>query len=149
MGSHDEHHDQVVNNLGSVSWPHAFSIQRDEHKRCLHPSWSFNRRLRTSRKPMERFFRNVFHVVRHPLASVASRWGLGHIKAFMSVSRCQTTAGMKIPKDQRWYIASLQETLQHWVLWNSFIDHVASWTFKLEDTDANVFVNILNRSGVH
>merc|ERR1712232_357396 len=57
------------------------------------------------------------------------------------MGRCNTISGSGAN-------AALRETLRHWVLWNSFIDKIASWTFQLEKVTGHVFAEILQRSRI-
>merc|ERR1740117_1165732 len=41
---------------------------------------------------------------------------------------------------------SLLQTLQHWVLWNSFIEATAEWIFRLEDIDIALIREIHSRA---
>ena len=63
---------------GFVAWPEAFNNRRfDTHdeegktvsKSCLHPSWNYSNKFY--------LFYHAFHLVRHPLKTIRSRYNMG------------------------------------------------------------------------
>lgn len=74
-----------------------------------------------------RRFRHVAHLVREPLSSINSRYNMGNISAFRRPSRCFTTAGAG---------STLAQTLQHYVLWNSFVEASSRFHLPLEQLTA-------------
>jgi hypothetical protein len=122
---------------GAVSWVHAFSA-RD----CA-PRWAW-----TSARVS---FRKVVHIVRHPLKAIASRWNKGHVRPFRDITRCNTAAelpgllgtveqilgatfGMS-PADGVLSGVTLGFTLQHWTLWNLFVEAQSSSRVRVESID--------------
>eukprot|EP00586_Coscinodiscus_wailesii_P005800 CAMPEP_0172481798 /NCGR_PEP_ID=MMETSP1066-20121228/7902_1 /TAXON_ID=671091 /ORGANISM="Coscinodiscus wailesii, Strain CCMP2513" /LENGTH=378 /DNA_ID=CAMNT_0013244411 /DNA_START=30 /DNA_END=1166 /DNA_ORIENTATION=- len=132
--SHDTYHRKPVDGAtdGAVSWPHAFN-----DKVCPYDNWVFrrSRQLMWEHSHDKRFFLHVVHLVRDPLKAIASGWNLGNIGSFRGISSCNT-AMQKEKNPQQNNLSNesfaLVQTLQYWVLWNSFIESFAEWRIRSE-----------------
>jgi hypothetical protein len=97
---------------GSVSWPHAFNSN------CKLPRWSYG---------IHKFFNRAHLLVRSPLKQIASRSNNGHGWP-NEYPQCVT-----MTQDTDF----LGETLEHWVLWNTFAKIYAESFVRVEDLANN------------
>lgn len=143
--SHDDKRIKLENAPdGAVSWPHAFN-----EKKCDYPHfvWRRRRRRRLSPKHNERFFLHIIQVVRDPLKTIQSRWDLGNVR-FVKLASCNTAVFPKqtVQPHRREHFDhekyTLLQTLQHWVLWNSFLESFAEWRFRVEDLNGTTIHEI-------
>jgi hypothetical protein len=131
---------------GAVSWPHAF-------RNCL-PAYTFRRRLSGLRRHPgdisrqylhdQRRFLHVVHLIREPLASINSRFNNASIRSrtWAPTSDCNLALRPDQSLDDRHQ--KLQLALQHWVLWNSFVEATAQHHVRLEDLDADAVRQVLD-----
>ena len=61
---------------------------------------------------------------------------VGNIAAFKSATKCNM---------EEWHGPALCTTLQHWTLWNSFVEQTAAFRFRLEDVDSPAKHGILTK----
>ena len=154
---HDTLHDQTEPDLlrwknqrwaGAVSWPQAFDVSpfaasktdnghpgRPVTRTCPRPTWTVQWAQR---------FRRVVHLMREPLSTIRSRDNQGKLFVFDQVSRCNTdvrTAGTQPLTRQK-----LRHTLQHYVLWNSFVEATAHEHLRIEDSNGTTLLGLLARA---
>ena len=121
---------------GSVAWPEAFNnkpfmthsarTKKAKRKTCKHEWWNFGKRWYG--------YYHVFHLVRHPLKTIQSRFNLGNIESFEMSSLCNT--GTRTNKALKLMDRRLDITMQHWTLWNSFVEQYAVFRFRLEQLNS-------------
>ena len=89
----------------------------------------------------KRLFRHVIHLIREPLAAINSRFSNGTSRTYEPTSQCnlalQLNASLSA-RDQK-----LQLALQHWVLWNAFVEATAEHHVSLERLDAATVKDML------
>jgi hypothetical protein len=119
-----------------VAWPQAF----EDTARCQVPTFGV--------KADPRRFLHLAHLIRHPLQSIQSRWNMGSTSVFEEVSKCFTAAGMGTSRMLSKLDASLQQTLRHYVLWNSFVEATARFHLPLEDVDVFSLRSLLAFGGL-
>jgi len=131
----------LVGKEGVVSWMECFNgntkflmSRIDKSLRCRHTvnladSWRY---------------KHIFHLVRHPLQNIDSRWDAGVIINFQDSTKCQTAVDDGLDKskmgNQNYTLAF---TLRHWVLFNSFAEATSEWGFRNEDLQ-NKFPQVVN-----
>jgi len=86
----------------------------------------------------KRLFRHVIHLIREPLDAINSRFNNGTRRAsgstFAPTSQCNLALRPNASLSAR--DQNLQLALQHWVLWNSFVEATAEHHVSLERLDA-------------
>lgn len=137
---------------GSVAWPEAFNAKpfythsartkKAKTRRCKHEWWNFGTRWYG--------YYHVFHQVRHPLKTIQSRFNMGDIESFEMSSLCNTATRTKRSlslMDRR-----LDKTMQHWTLWNSFVEQHAEFRFRIEQLNSpekhDILATLLRLSGL-
>ena len=130
-----------------IAWPEAFTnrpfsthdrLGRVQRKKCLHPKWNYSNKFY--------LFKHAYQLVRQPLKSIQSRWNMGKI-GFVKTAMCNTYS-VRSP-----HLAlldrSLELTMKHWTLWNSFVEQYAEARFRIEDVDRHkreILLRLLNAS---
>jgi hypothetical protein len=147
-GLNMSHEHWPVGSGGAIAWPFLFTNQR-----CAYPQWASHGRLRQARRDElpavapALLFDRVMHLIRSPLKTIASRHNRGRIDAFRYLSRCNTrVVGANFT--DRSPRATLDETLQHWVLWNSFAEAVADGWVSIERVSSATLLPLLHRAGL-
>jgi len=98
---------------GSVSWPHALL-----NTNCKLPHFAYN---------VSTFFKKAYLLVRSPLKQIASRSNNG---GHWPRDYPFCTTDMEEWKEDDY---NLGQTLQHWVLWNTFAKSYAESIIRVED----------------
>lgn len=153
---------------GAVSWPHVFNprpfandssfrrrgctqswsgLSRAELAKCAGCAfpWSFDRGFATGGPG--HLFRHVVQVVRSPLEALTSRWELGANRLLIVSSACyaQHRQEPRLTPPSR---HELWQVLQHWVLWNTFVEAVAEESVHVEATDEGVVGRLAQLAGL-
>jgi len=126
--SHDStNYNRGDNTDGAISWPHAFNDDI-----CPHLYWVFK-----TPKQKSKHYLHIYHLVRDPLKVIESRWNLGRIISFQQEAKCSTA----VDKTKH----TLVQTLQHWVLHNTYIEsYTAGNLIQLESIDGKLVHQIYN-----
>ena len=123
---------------GMSSWVHAFSARQTGfgESEAIRPLFSY---------PAPRA-RCIFHQVRNPLLSIASRSANSNPKSYCSLAKYWSRfSKIEWKQEPGWEevcrsrVDRLRLALRHWVTWNSFVANSggADATYRLEDFSAD------------
>lgn len=124
---------------GGVSWPQAFN-----EIKCGKIKWNWLKDTNgVSNNEKNYRFHRVIQIIRNPLKQILSRANRG---GFISsenrfYTSCLTHLGGGIKRISEAKMSNIRLSiilaLRHWVLFNSFIERYAAYTFRVEDLDHN------------
>jgi len=132
LGMKVSHDSSLEGREGVVSWMDLFNGNNEwlkthisKRMRCSHPS----------HLPDTWRYRHIFHLVRHPLKNIDSRWDRGlSLMNFAWPTRCHTVVDEGLDAVELGNANyTLVFTLRHWVLFNSFAEEISEWGFRNED----------------
>lgn len=108
---------------GTVAWYRTFSADTDP--------WG--------RPVQRRAYKTILHVIREPLATIASWTFIASERAFLFV-------GKQLELPEEW--SRMRKALAHWVVSNDRCEQLASWSFRIEDLPRRL-PKLFNRVGLH